>query len=417
MAKRIEVEQKFFCKHILNLQKLLLQNGFKKIKKLTERDEYFTDINSAFIKNRTCLRLRVTNNSKMELTFKGQSSDLNSSYAKRENNIPVSKMHYNDIVSMLFSLGFYSYSIVNKQRQTYSKKQGTLIYNVMIDELIDIGSFIEFEILSSEEKNIAFLMDKLDTFTQLFKELKLVEAHMPYRDFVAQNLFNKIKPAGNFKAVCLDLDGTLINSEKVFFESYKKTLSELFGVKISKNDYKTHELEKNAHLLPYLKETGKIPSTVKTKEVMNIIYKNYEKNFISLLSSQEVLFTFSLLKQLKKKKIKVALVTTCKKHFLSILFDKLDAHAIFDCVIAREDVKHLKPAPDAYLIALKKLHLSPQQVIAIEDSERGIKSALKCHIKTIQTLEYNSASTMDKSVPVDKTSRILLTLINFLENK
>ena len=36
-------------------------------------DEYFTDINGEYIQNRTCLRIRKTNNKSMELTFKGKS--------------------------------------------------------------------------------------------------------------------------------------------------------------------------------------------------------------------------------------------------------------------------------------------------------------------------------------------------------
>ena len=49
--------------------------NFKKIEDndINDVDEYFTDINSEYIKNRTCLRIRKTNNKQMEITFKGKS--------------------------------------------------------------------------------------------------------------------------------------------------------------------------------------------------------------------------------------------------------------------------------------------------------------------------------------------------------
>ena len=66
MGKRLEIEQKFYFKDIQSFYHLLNKNNFKKI-------EYFTDINSEYIKNRTCLRIRKTNNKHMEITFKGKS--------------------------------------------------------------------------------------------------------------------------------------------------------------------------------------------------------------------------------------------------------------------------------------------------------------------------------------------------------
>lgn len=75
MGKRLEIEQKFYFKDIQSFYHLLNKNNFKKIEDddINDVDEYFTDINSEYIKNRTCLRIRKTNNKKMEITFKGKS--------------------------------------------------------------------------------------------------------------------------------------------------------------------------------------------------------------------------------------------------------------------------------------------------------------------------------------------------------
>ena len=75
MAKRLEIEQKFYFKDIKSLYDLLSKNNLtkKESENISDSDEYFTDIDSEYIKNRTCLRIRKTNNKHMEITFKGKS--------------------------------------------------------------------------------------------------------------------------------------------------------------------------------------------------------------------------------------------------------------------------------------------------------------------------------------------------------
>ncbi len=415
MTKRIEIEQKFFCQDTEPLLSLLTKQGFSLDCVCTEQDEYFTDLNSSFVKNRTCLRLRSTNKQKLELTFKGKSSHFHSFFAKKESNISLDINEYDDIVETLSALGFYSYAIVYKNRRIYTKKNKKETYNIMLDEVPDIGTFVEFELLHPYEKKKDFLLEKLHHFVDSFKMLNLIPADLPYRDFIARQLFKNILPKKTLKAILVDLDGTLINSEKLFFESYQTVLFKEYGIKISFSEYQEHELKQNAHLLEYLQENQKIPLNIKYENLMNKVYNEYEHKFITLFSSQDVFVNFTLLEQLKKKGIKIALVTTCKKHFLNILFEKLACHNLFDCVVAREDVSHLKPAPDAYLKALNILQLPIENVIAVEDSERGIKSAMKCGIKTIQTLEYSNVLVAKKEIiSVDKTSRLLLTIVNFV---
>ena len=63
MEKRLEIEQKFYFKDIKSFYNLLSENNLTKIEdeNISDSDEYFTDINSEYIKNRTCLRIRTTN--------------------------------------------------------------------------------------------------------------------------------------------------------------------------------------------------------------------------------------------------------------------------------------------------------------------------------------------------------------------
>lgn len=298
MKNRIEVEEKFFVYNIEEIEKIAKLNKFCIKDSFFENDEYFTDIDSNYIKNRTCLRLRNTNNDALELTFKGKSNEFSSnSYAKLERNIELKIEQYDDFVKVLEKLGFYSYVVVEKNRKIYTKNIGNLVYNIMIDEIKDVGNFVEFEILSSNlNVNIDEINIKLKEFINKFSNVELKEAKLPYRDFVAKSIFEKIKPKGNLTTIFFDLDGTLIDSEMIFFDSFKETLKDEFDIDITFNEYEENELCMNSNLLTKLKQENLIDKSEDNSIIMNKVYKKYVKKFKKIIKEDEVFLNFELIK-------------------------------------------------------------------------------------------------------------------------
>ena len=85
----------------------------------------------------------------------------------------------------------------------------------------------------------------------------------------------------------------------------------------------------------------------------------------------------------------VELVRVCRNAGLKVVVAssadriKIDANLneiglppeMWDAIVTAEDVAHKKPAPDIYLAAARKLGLSPEQCIAIEDAVNGVQAA------------------------------------------
>ena len=93
-----------------------------------------------------------------------------------------------------------------------------------------------------------------------------------------------------------------------------------------------------------------------------------------------------LVKDCKKKGIKLALVTsTTNDNINSIFFclkkslNKKD----FDFIGNSKIIKKPKPFPDIYKFALKNLKLKANQCIAIEDSQESLNSAIRANIKCL----------------------------------
>ena len=413
MSNRIEVEEKYFVQDIQKLESHIKSQEFKLVSCYNETDEYFTDIDSIYVKNRTCLRLRNSNNN-LELTFKGKSNEFLNSYAKIEKNIELKTEQYDDIVDMLKNLGYYSYVFVNKNRKTYTKNIDELVYNVMIDNIENVGSFVEFEILAENfNYSLKELKKKLEEFTFKFKYLNLKVANLPYRDFVSYNIFSKIKPKNKLTTVLCDLDGTLINSESIFFEAFKEILNEKFNIEISFYEYEENELNKNSNLINKLKLENKIPNNILEEDIMNEVYNRYLNKFKELIKADDVYLNFELLKRIKNKGIKIGLISTSKRKFINLMLQDLKLDNLFDIIVSREDVINLKPSPEAYIKAINSLRINTDECIAVEDSYRGIEASTNANIKTIKVSEYSKQSQIIKNaISIDKISRLLLILIN-----
>ena len=215
------------------------------------------------------------------------------------------------------------------------------------------------------------------------------------------------------KALFLDLDGTLINSEKAFSRCFVDVLNNIYHASVSLEDYKKYELEQNAMLIKYAKSIGMIDDSISDKEIMSRVYDGYEEYFREVIKEREAVDNFQVIRDLKKYYI-LGLITTCRRYYLDILNEEEKIYDLFDLVIAREDVSNLKPDPEAYLRALEILHLKPEDVVAIEDSKRGIDSSISASIKTIKVSNFTDIKYDDqRTIQEESANKVLRKMLEY----
>lgn len=272
---------------------------FKKINYFTEVDEYFTDIESNYIKNRTCLRIRKQGQEKLEVTFKGKSQTLLGQYCKLENNICSHISEYDNFVSLFSSLGYYSYVSVFKERLVYELRNGKYIYSIMIDKLPEIGGFVEFEIISDKDNsNKKNLQEELNNFVKKFQSLNLKEALEPYRDLVAKQICRQLLTNKECHNLYLNIDIDILNYEKKFFKKYKTEISKVCNQNVKWGLYK------------------------KNREIDNKITELVDEYLDNLIfDNQELLVMLELLKKINYR---VTFITKVNELFFTHLFGKLN---------------------------------------------------------------------------------------------
>ena len=95
-----------------------------------------------------------------------------------------------------------------------------------------------------------------------------------------------------------------------------------------------------------------------------------------------------LIQDARKAGIRLAIATTTTPENVSALLEVgmgKDWAKNFDANGCGDIVPHKKPAPDIYNWVLNELKLTPQDCIALEDSNNGLRSALAAGIKTYVT--------------------------------
>lgn len=338
---KVETEKKYYCMEPENLVKIATQLNFKKVTEEEEIDEYFTDVNSDFIKNRICLRIRKTNDN-MEITYKGKSDSLLGLFCKLENNINVNIRDYENYIKLFSSLGYYSYVEVTKKRLTYELNDKNYRYSIMIDTLSEIGGFAEFEIISDQNKFTKDELKKeLSSFINKFNELKLKEVNEPYRDIVAKHIMQKVKGNKDILNICINLDSELLRYEKEFYKKYKTEISKICGFNIKWGEYK-----KNINI---------------SKKILNLI-EEYLENLI--FDSNGLLVTIELLKKIDYKKY---FFTKTNETFCTVFFNKLG--------IETENVLYIKNN-DTIANVLNKNNISIKNSIIINNNSFKINNSL-----------------------------------------
>lgn len=174
------------------------------------------------------------------------------------------------------------------------------------------------------------------------------------------------------QALFFDFDGTLVNSEPLHCQMWQQVLAE-YGVELTEQQYKTHyagvptalnaEDMVTRFTLPVAHSVLSAAKKALTRTVVA------EQGFPLMPGAREILAHFAA------NNLTLAIVTGAA---LNNVEETLRAHAMghyFSLIVSGEDIRRNKPAPDCYLLAMEKMGITPQQCLALEDTEAGVKAA------------------------------------------
>lgn len=83
-----------------------------------------------------------------------------------------------------------------------------------------------------------------------------------------------------------------------------------------------------------------------------------------------------LLDELTRAGVPLGVATTGSREWVEPLLDGLFGLGRFAVVLTRDEVPRLKPEPDIYEEAVTRLGVAPEGVVAVEDAEKGVAAAV-----------------------------------------
>ena len=179
--KLLEIERKHqLTGDAKELIKQLRELGFELQSNLHEIDTYYSRPDVDFMKTVECLRIRQRDGF-AEVTYKPATTEThttNDVIIKPETNLPIQPGDAAIAKQLLANLGMVQLVEVNKYRRSFRSPNFPKA-TVAIDEVKNVGTFVEVEVLSNNETGALAMISEIET------KLGLDSAEVvtrPYRD-------------------------------------------------------------------------------------------------------------------------------------------------------------------------------------------------------------------------------------------
>ena len=180
-------------------------------------------------------------------------------------------------------------------------------------------------------------------------------------------------------AFIFDLDGTLIDTEKLYRKYWPMALAD-YGYELS--DERALMLRSLGR--PFAPRQFKdwygedFDYNLIRQRRKEYVEGHIEKYGIDLRPGVKEIVTY-----LRDKNITVAIATATDPERTAKYLEMTGISEFFTDIICATMVEHGKPAPDIYKFACEKLNKKPSECFAVEDAPNGVKSAYSAGLKVI----------------------------------
>lgn len=205
------------------------------------------------------------------------------------------------------------------------------------------------------------------------------------------------------KAVIFDMDGLLIDSEQVYFKTFKQT-SSIFNVTNSDEIFFKVLGQNHIGTLKILStEFGCSDFARQFEKQWSIEAHKHFQHPIDIKPGVR-----DLLMALDLHRISYAVATGNMTATARSLLKKCGLGSVFNIIIGGDQVENGKPEPDIYLKTAEALHIRPSHCAVFEDSENGVRAGLAAGMTVFQV--------PDMVEPTDNLRKLGHTILDSLRD-
>ena len=195
------------------------------------------------------------------------------------------------------------------------------------------------------------------------------------------------------RALVFDLDGTLVQTEKMKALSYSMAVQRLRGL----TEPDPAAVEAYRAIVGASSDVASqfIVERLGLEQELRSVMEEYEATepwqalitmrtgiYTAMVADPQVLrdnqwpHSIGLLRTAKESSRLTGLATMSSRQEALHVLRALDLERSLDVVLTREDVQRPKPDPEIYLLAARKLGVEPRECLVLEDSPAGVRAAV-----------------------------------------
>ena len=185
--------------------------------------------------------------------------------------------------------------------------------------------------------------------------------------------------SGAIKGVLFDLDGTLIDTEKLYQRFWVEAANRL-GYPMKHEHALAIRAMAAVYAEPLLRQ---LVCPEFDYHAVRELRREIMEAYIDEHGVEAKPGLLPLLEALKARGLRIGLATATPEPRARKYLRMVGAEAYFDAVTCASMVKKGKPAPDIYLLAAERTGVLPGEALAVEDAPSGVQSAHAAGIRTV----------------------------------
>ncbi|MFQ5605452.1 MAG: HAD family hydrolase [bacterium] len=221
------------------------------------------------------------------------------------------------------------------------------------------------------------------------------------------------------EAVIFDLDGTLVQTERLKAISYARAALELSPGHVTEKQFV--EAFKDVVGLSRQEVAEALLQRFELQEAVRVRMGEFDvltpwqafllirlRFYEQMLADSKILhdhrcpYNVELLNYVRANNLKTGLATMSYCSQVNRVLDILKLRDQFDFIASRDDVENGKPDPEIYLLVARQLQAEAANCLVIEDSPAGVKAALAAGMRCIVVTTDFTRKTVHKSDLIEK---------------
>ncbi|MBB6035129.1 HAD family hydrolase [Phytomonospora endophytica] len=178
------------------------------------------------------------------------------------------------------------------------------------------------------------------------------------------------------KYILFDHDGVLVDTEVWYFRAGERALADV-GLPLDKTRY-LRDVTAGLGTWAQARAAGVDERTV---DELRVARNGYYQDYLRT-ESIEIEGVVDVLAELAGH-VRMAIVTMSKRVDFELIHEGRDIRRFMDFVLMRENFTRTKPHPEPYLAGLARFGASREETLVVEDSVRGLDSAVAAGIDCV----------------------------------